>query len=370
MQNERQKILELESLRGLAALLVVFFHLPKWNPILDVNLINNGYLMVELFFVISGFVIFKAYSERIASWRDLLKFQFLRLGRLYPLHLLFLFLFLGLEIVKYIGVSRYGLDKTRVPPFSTNNAGEFMEHIFLLQAVLPYSNTATFNAPSWSISVEFYTYIIFGLIVLLFKRIKTWAMVVLCAAPLLLLIARSTFGIDPMLRSLAGFFLGALTAQTVNGRTVALPKYTSLLLLLSVGVYLQLKRDAAYDFVIFFLTAALIAALVLDTNGWLNRLLSRKSLTWLGELSYSVYMSHVFVIWIATNFLKRILKRAEVQGLHGNWAAPLSLIETLTTAAIVIFLILIASQILYRQFEKPFRERSRRFAQTFFSDSD
>ena len=57
------KIEELESIRGIAAFLIVFFHLPKWNPILDIGLVNNGYLMVELFFVLSGFVIFRAKVE-------------------------------------------------------------------------------------------------------------------------------------------------------------------------------------------------------------------------------------------------------------------------------------------------------------------
>lgn len=87
---EKTRIEELESVRGVAALLVVFFHIPKWNDILYVNIINNGYLMVELFFVLSGFVMVSAYSERILSVRDLVRFQFLRLGRLYPVHLIFL----------------------------------------------------------------------------------------------------------------------------------------------------------------------------------------------------------------------------------------------------------------------------------------
>ena len=69
----RQKINELESLRGLAALLVVFFHVPKWNSALNVGIINNGYLMVELFFVLSGFVIFNSYGDNIKSTRDLVE---------------------------------------------------------------------------------------------------------------------------------------------------------------------------------------------------------------------------------------------------------------------------------------------------------
>ena len=95
------KINELESLRGLAALLVVFFHVPKWNSFLNVGIINNGYLMVELFFVLSGFVIFNAYSNNIKSKRDLMRFQFLRFGRLYPVHILFLLILLLIEVAKY-----------------------------------------------------------------------------------------------------------------------------------------------------------------------------------------------------------------------------------------------------------------------------
>ena len=58
-QQSSTKVEELESIRGLAALLVVFYHIPKWNPLLEIGIINNGYLMVELFFVLSGFVIYK-----------------------------------------------------------------------------------------------------------------------------------------------------------------------------------------------------------------------------------------------------------------------------------------------------------------------
>ena len=52
------KIEALDSIRGLAAFLIVLFHLPKFNPILNIGFVDNGYLMVELFFVVSGFVIF------------------------------------------------------------------------------------------------------------------------------------------------------------------------------------------------------------------------------------------------------------------------------------------------------------------------
>lgn len=59
------KIHELESIRGIAALLIVVHHIPSWNALFyDITIIKNASLMVELFFVLSGFVIFKAYSEK------------------------------------------------------------------------------------------------------------------------------------------------------------------------------------------------------------------------------------------------------------------------------------------------------------------
>jgi peptidoglycan/LPS O-acetylase OafA/YrhL len=98
-----QKIEELESLRGLAAFLIVLHHMPHWNSILDIiRLVKNGYLMVEFFFVLSGFVIFNAYSEKINTKKDIVRFQFLRFGRLWPVHILFLIVFLGIETARYI----------------------------------------------------------------------------------------------------------------------------------------------------------------------------------------------------------------------------------------------------------------------------
>ena len=75
------RIEELESMRGLAALLVVLFHAPGWNSGKEfIPFIANGYLMVDVFFVLSGFVIFKAYANTIRCAHDLWRFQFLREG--------------------------------------------------------------------------------------------------------------------------------------------------------------------------------------------------------------------------------------------------------------------------------------------------
>ena len=60
--------LGLQSLRGVAALIVLLFHIPAWYaPFSEANTVRNGYLMVDLFFVLSGFVLMHAYGASISS---------------------------------------------------------------------------------------------------------------------------------------------------------------------------------------------------------------------------------------------------------------------------------------------------------------
>jgi len=108
--NARGKIGELESVRGVAALLIVFYHMPVWHGALyGLKFVRNSYLMVDLFFVLSGFVINLNYGERLTSAKSLGRFQLLRLGRLYPVHLIFLLLFLLLETGKWVAATKYNV---------------------------------------------------------------------------------------------------------------------------------------------------------------------------------------------------------------------------------------------------------------------
>jgi len=60
----------LESLRGVAALIVVVYHAVWLNPVTNSRFFMNGALMVDFFFVLSGFVIFHSYGDRLSSFRD------------------------------------------------------------------------------------------------------------------------------------------------------------------------------------------------------------------------------------------------------------------------------------------------------------
>jgi peptidoglycan/LPS O-acetylase OafA/YrhL len=359
-----QKIIELESLRGLAALLVIFFHIPKWHPFLNVRIVNNAYLMVDLFFVLSGFVIFNAYGNNIESTRDLARFQFLRFGRLYPVHILFLTIFLLIEIAKYIAQTQ-GTVIPNSQPFRENNLTALIQQIFLVQAIGPTGNHNTFNVPSWSISVEFYTYLVFGCVVLFGRDgYRNLIFSAIAIASVVLLASAATFGFEDVLRGLGGFFIGCLTAAAVKNTTLKVPRAASLILFLGIIAFLQLKTSKAYDVAIYLLTAGLIGALVLQKNGVLNRVLRFGVFIWLGAISYSLYMSHSAVEWVANQFFRVVLKVPEVIAVTGRSIPQLSGFSALLGVSFIVFLSLVVSALVYKYVEKPFRERSREFAFT------
>ena len=95
-------ILPLETFRGIFALIIVLHHLKIETFIQKSNLIINGGLVVDFFFVLSGFVISLNYIDKINSKSDLINFQKKRFLRLYPLHILTLFVFILIEVIKLI----------------------------------------------------------------------------------------------------------------------------------------------------------------------------------------------------------------------------------------------------------------------------
>jgi peptidoglycan/LPS O-acetylase OafA/YrhL len=359
----RPKISELESLRGLAALLVVFFHVPTWNSFLNVRIISNGYLMVELFFVLSGFVICNAYCNNIKTTRDLMRFQFLRFGRLYPVHLLFLLIFLLIEVAKYVAQFEFDIVSPNSQPFRENNFTALIQHIFLIQAIGPAGRPVTFNIPAWSISVEFYTYLMFGCVVLLSRKGYQYLVFSLIAiASVVLLVSAAGFGFEDMLRGLAGFFIGCLTAVAVKNLTLKVSRFASALLFLAIIAFLQFKPHKAYDVTIYFLTAGLIGALVLQKNGLLNSVLRLKIFVWLGSISYSLYMSHEAVEWIANQIFRVVLKAPEIIAPSGRSIPQLSGLSAILGVSFIVILSFLVSSLVYKFVEKPWRERSREFA--------
>lgn len=373
---DRTRFGALESLRGIAALCVVFYHLDWINSVTGLNFFRNSFLMVDFFFVLSGFVIYHSYSTRIESLASAGRFVFLRIGRLYPLHLATLLVFLFIEISKYIAEVRYGL-VANTPAFTVNNASSFFANFFMVHA-WNFQERPTWNGPSWSISAEFFAYLSFALVMLVFRKntrvLSAFALglSLLCFFYLYNRVGHlDVYAQDSILRCIAGFYLGVFVYRI---RTVSFPwlgsgKFDALINMILVCAFsgIALLMALAQDNRTDFFQPALFAIVVLSVsllphNYGLNAILNLGPLRWLGMVSYSIYMIHQIVLWIATQFLRVVLKVPESSGtldpglLVGN---ALMLVS--------VALVLVASHYSFRYVEDRYRRMSRNWAGKIWS---
>jgi peptidoglycan/LPS O-acetylase OafA/YrhL len=314
--------LPLDSIRGIAALSIVVHHFVISRTFIaafpekawiDVAYFHNAWLFVDLFFVLSGMVISLGYVQ--ADLDDFSPREFLvrRLARIYPLHIVTLLAMLILRLAK-LGLVGAGL--LHVPPadFEVNNAYSFFLNVFLLQS-LGFIDYLSWNGPSWSISTEFYTYLLFGAVLLCAQRLGSrrsfYAASLLLAAGSWFVIVvwlgkhslefHYDFG---LIRCVMSFFIGVLTVKIVSdrphitGRTMQATLQLAALLacvvvVCLVGSYPELSLGAPLVF------ALLLGSLMAFPVAWpLPGVLAATPLVWLGKRSYSIYMVHAAVLLV------------------------------------------------------------------------
>jgi peptidoglycan/LPS O-acetylase OafA/YrhL len=345
----------LEAMRGVAALIVALMHMPplvreQYVP----GLIENGYLMVPFFFVLSGFVIHWNYFEFIKDGRGLCRFMFLRLGRLYPVHFAFLLIWLGVEVARYIAARHYGVHAPVTQPFRENSPTAFIEHLFLVQA-LGFANASTFNGPSWSISVELYTYVLFALSVLFARRLFLPLAIAVVCAGLALSAAQLAGEFGPLIYCITGFFIGCLISiASEYVRPAPLASAAAVTLFLSI---LMIRPLPAAWFVIFPLSAALVFSL-LNESGIGTRALMLSPLRWLGRISYSLYMSHAFVFWCAGMALAKLIGADLSLPAEARYA-DISPVEAVAAYVVILGVALMTAAATYHWVEAPGRRWSR-----------
>ncbi len=301
----------LDSWRGIAALLVALLHLRFLGNYYSLGFVRNSWLFVDFFFVLSGFVITHAYADRLRQRSEILPFAIRRFGRLWPLHAATLAAFLLFEIVKW-GLMRYGGLTDGVPAFDPGenySIPSLATNIVLVHS-LGIHDKLTWNTPSWSISTEFYTYLLFAALCSLRRSVLNVVLAAGAVACFWIIADRvgnlnTTYQFG-FFRAVLGFFLGSLTYQAyrfVGPEWAPRSMRTAIEVAAVLAVVIFVSSAAgpvsmAADFV-FAATVFVFAC----EGGRVSTMLQRKPFQKLGEWSYSIYMVHALLLMIASRGL-------------------------------------------------------------------
>lgn len=291
--SEARRFVVLDFYRFVAALGVFIFHLklidqgisPAWN--------GSFGLFVDMFFILSGFVISYSYPSDARGMRAYSRFMIRRIARIYPLHLLSLLIFVVL-----IGV---GLERT-----ARSTSLDFLYNLLLLQA-WGVTNHLSFNSPSWSISAEFFCYLVFPLLMLLARKVQPIVLGAIVAVLYLVLAhghlpiwqersqmygANYDYG---MLRALPSFLNGILLAILFR---LSGPYRRKPVIFAGIGVFglsvLVLNVFAKPDLAILLFSCAILLTAVGESA--FKEFPGARLLGRLGNTSYAIYMLHDAVL--------------------------------------------------------------------------
>jgi peptidoglycan/LPS O-acetylase OafA/YrhL len=352
--------LELDGLRGLGCLFIVVRHLPDWNNFLKNNFFLNSGLLLKLFFVLSGFLICNSYGDSIKSKKDFFRFIFLRFGRIYSVHLFFLLLCVPIQLSALISKNQVISDyKTPLYIVKLFPFGEFFKDLFLLRTL--FGNELLFNLPSWSISAEFLSYILFALLVLFFNKNKSLIFSFLFIFSLIIRETGNASEFQNLIECTSGFFMGCLISPIIKNYKVKVHGCFSVFILSLMMLFLLFNTKKELDFLFYFLSFALILSLLLSSGGIIHKTLRSRFLVWLGLISYSIYMSHYLILLVFNRGLRIYLKRPEVS-VEGFMVPQLSFFETCAAILLVFLVVFLVSYLVNRFIEEPFRKKSREFA--------
>ncbi|MBT3415661.1 MAG: acyltransferase [Nitrospina sp.] len=360
----KTQIPSITPLRGIAAIIVAIHHFQF--RISDFELTQktwffyNGFLWIDFFFILSGFVIAHVYLQNFISgtnWKNYKIFIFSRIARIYPLHIFIIFGLVILEFIKMGIVSYGGINITEEPFSGERGIWPLFSSIFLLQNWF-FQDLAAWNPVSWSISMEFFLYIIFPFA--LMRLYKGNLLSLACKAFFLILVIWAQTVIAPpgssgyyhlrSVKNIAEFFIGILAyrlyAENVWKNLFHKDGFFLLCLSLSVAC---IHLNFNYSLVIPCFALLVIAGAANDRVS--SNILNTEPLNHLGNISYSVYMLHYPIIMLAQKSTKVFF------GSNLNTYLSNNLLLTPPAQVFIYLLIVImAASISYKKIEVPFRE--------------
>jgi peptidoglycan/LPS O-acetylase OafA/YrhL len=366
---------DIEVLRGIAVIYVVIFHaygnlIPWRSPELSALFVNfGGGSGVDLFFVISGFVIARtlipkldACADRRQFWVTSLAFWIRRYWRLLPTA----WLWIGIVLLCSVFLNSSGAFGT----FKTN----FESGLSAILQVANFYLAYTFGTPGgsgalfplWSLSLEEQFYMLLPVLVLISGR---WLPHILIAAVLLQL-ASSRSGLYEMLLRTDGLLLGVLLAiysqsrsyaflePSILGRNrlLAAPVLLALFLCLAIIGAESLTSVSHSTSIITLVSTTLVFLASYDQDYIMRKGRAKNVLMWVGSRSYAIYVIHIPAFYLSREIWFHI----------GNPTSPkfnpAYLDQLVITAAILIGLL---SELNYRFIELPLRLKGRKISRRF-----
>ena len=294
------KWLSIQALRGIAVLCVVAFHLmPIERKYLGGNFLPDFFRLgqsgVDLFFVISGFVMVAITRRRFSSGGggESARFAWGRLTRIYPTYWFYFLLTVAIFLIKPNWVNA-----------TQGNQAHLLSSFFLLP-----SDRLPLVMVAWSLIHELWFYLVFAFLLnfrktLLLRSLLIWAAIVVvvnCFFSPAEMMPAARIAVHP--HSIE-FILGALVAIFVNGgKSAGLPPSIPWLVLAIVAVvglplayFFDILKDdglvRAGGFGVLYGLVVLSFAL-LEKQG---RFMFPRALTFVGDMSYTIYLSHVLVL--------------------------------------------------------------------------
>ena len=346
----------INAFRGFASLYVVLYHLRYYNDFDWFGafpFVRYGYIGVDFFFILSGLIVSHVYLSKSASggpdfWK---KFIWYRVARLFPVHLLIMLLMLLAAVMPpLLAGGEAGL-----------TAQDYKDWFLLTFLVRQWTLPADYawNSPAWSISAEFFAYLVVFPVIACFTRNKPGrsAGVILAILGSLLLLSMiagaGTINIKahagPLLRVTGGFVLGS-GLYLILSSLQAVRNWDRLLAVSLVALAILLLAAPAIGAAGWPADLVLIAGLVATisctylASGPVSGWLSRPGLFWLGEISFALYLCHIPVMRLC-----RYL--ADQLGWERGFGFGL----------LTVLLSIAAAHLLYRMVEIPARQVMRTY---------
>jgi peptidoglycan/LPS O-acetylase OafA/YrhL len=358
--SETPRFLALDGLRGIAAIFVALYHLPFSYHLVSLSFLRNSWIFVDVFFVLSGFVITHNYFGKIGNLNETAVFAIRRFGRLWPLHAALLVVFVALATIKLL-VSYWGGVLVNYEAFGdTRGYISIMMNALLFHGL--WSDYNVWNYPSWSISSEFWTYLVFaGFCILTSRKSAMIAgpLIAVLAAIVCVSCADSLETSPGLLRCIFGFFVGYTAHRLYSSNLVNManghPHYRKYIELATISLTLLCVAyvgSTLWSFVapcVFGLTVFVFA----HELGFVSLILKGRTIQLVGTLSYSIYMIHAVFVLVVLSSVALVEQHRGIS-LRNNGLIDFGSPWLMDVAAVVYLISVVGAAVAtYRFIEQP-----------------